>query len=66
MQKGICLSTIKDAEENDENIIVYENHPQDSRIKNMGETCQTISTRMGTGGGNLPIVQHCYSMAFEP
>ena len=51
---------------NEENIIVYENHPQDSRIKNMGEACQTISTRMGTGGGNLPIVQHCYSMAFEP
>ena len=52
--------------ENEENIIVYENHPQDSRIKNMGEACQTISSRMGTGGCNLPIVQHCYSMDFEP
>ena len=37
--------------------IVYENHPADSRVKEMGETCQTVSARFGTGGGNLPLVQ---------
>jgi DNA (cytosine-5)-methyltransferase 1 len=36
-------------------ITVYETHPMDSRIKEMGETCQTVSARWGTGGGNVPI-----------
>ena len=34
---------------------VYETHPMDSRVKEMGETCQTVSARWGTGGGNVPI-----------
>lgn len=46
--------------------ICYENHPNDSRIKNMGDVCQTISSRCGTGGGNLPLVQECDAIAFEP
>lgn len=47
-------------------IICYENHPQDSRIKEMGDVCQSLTTRMGTGGGNLPIIQEISSTAFEP
>jgi hypothetical protein len=46
--------------------ICYENHAQDSRVKNMGEVCQNLTARMGTGGGNLPLVQEISSMAFEP
>jgi DNA (cytosine-5)-methyltransferase 1 len=34
---------------------VYESHPNDSRIKEMGNTCQTVTSRWGTGGGNVPI-----------
>lgn len=34
---------------------VYETHPADSRVKEMGETCQTITSRWGTGGGNVPL-----------
>jgi DNA (cytosine-5)-methyltransferase 1 len=34
---------------------VYETHPADSRVKEMGETCQTVTSRWGTGGGNVPI-----------
>ena len=34
---------------------VYENHPTDSRIKEMGDTCTTVLARWGTGGGNVPI-----------
>jgi len=34
---------------------VYETHPHDSRIKEMGNTCQTVTSRRGTGGGNVPI-----------
>ena len=46
--------------------ICYENHAQDSRVKNMGEVCQNLTARMGTGGGNLPLVQEVSSIAFEP
>ena len=38
-------------------LIVYETHPADSRVKEMGETCQTVTSRWGTGGGNVPLVQ---------
>jgi hypothetical protein len=37
-------------------VAVYENHPADSRIKEMGEVCSTVTSRWGTGGGNMPIV----------
>jgi len=36
---------------------VYENHPNDSRVKEMGNTCTTVTSRWGTGGGNVPFVQ---------
>jgi len=37
--------------------VVLEHHPNDSRIKldNSG-TIQTLTSRMGTGGGNVPMV----------
>jgi DNA (cytosine-5)-methyltransferase 1 len=35
---------------------VYENHPADSRVKDMGEVCSTVTSRWGTGGGNAPMV----------
>jgi DNA (cytosine-5)-methyltransferase 1 len=37
--------------------IVYENHPSDSRVKVMGNVCQTVTSSWGTGGGNIPFVQ---------
>jgi len=39
---------------------VYENHPNDSRVKEMGNTCTTVTSRWGTGGGNVPFVQEAY------
>ena len=36
-------------------LIVYETHPADSRVKEMGDVCQTVTSRWGTGGGNVPI-----------
>ena len=39
---------------------VYENHPNDSRIKEMGDTCTTVTSRWGTGGGNVPFVQEVF------
>jgi DNA (cytosine-5)-methyltransferase 1 len=35
---------------------VFENHPQDSRVKEMGDTCQTVTSTWGGGGGNIPFV----------
>ena len=44
---------------------VYENHPSDSRVKLMGNVCQTVTNKWGTGGGNIPFVQNV-SYGFEP
>ena len=35
----------------------YENHSGDSRITDSGNTCPTLTKRIGTGGGNLPLVK---------
>lgn len=37
-------------------IAVYENHGQDSRIKELGDICESVSAKYGTGGNNTPIV----------
>ena len=34
----------------------YENHANDSRVTEEPDVSQTLNRRMGTGGGNLPIV----------
>ena len=35
---------------------VFERHDQDSRYRDMGGVCETVSAKYGTGGGNQPIV----------
>lgn len=36
--------------------IMIENHPNDSRVKiDESGTCQSLTGRMGTGGGNIPL-----------
>ena len=41
--------------------IVLENHPADSRVKIREDgMVQTLSSRMGTGGGNVPMVMETY------
>ena len=38
-----------------------EYHPADSRIKIVDyDICQTLSGRMGTGGGNVPLILEIY------
>jgi DNA (cytosine-5)-methyltransferase 1 len=44
---------------------VYENHPADSRVKDMGEVCSTVVSRWGTGGGNLPMVSQPIAFTTE-
>jgi len=36
--------------------VVYENHSQDSRYKDLGNTSETVSAKYGTGGNNQPLV----------
>ena len=37
--------------------MIVENHPNDSRVKiDESGTCQSLTSRMGTGGGNTPLV----------
>ena len=38
--------------------VIYENHPNDSRVTGPHEIAPTISARFGTGGGNVPFVQN--------
>ena len=42
--------------------VVYENHPADSRVTEMGETCSTVAARWGTGGGNVPLAIKSYAL----
>jgi len=38
-------------------VLVIENHPNDSRVKIREDgVCQALTGRMGTGGGNTPLV----------
>lgn len=38
-------------------VIAVENHPADSRVNIIEDgTCQCLTSRMGTGGGNVPLV----------
>lgn len=43
----------------DQHAVCYavENHPQDSRVRiDESGTCQTLPAKMGTGGGNTPMI----------
>ena len=44
-------------------LVCYENHPQDSRIRPV-DVAQAITARMGTGGGNLPIIKEAETIGF--
>lgn len=36
---------------------MIENHPQDSRVRIKEDgICQSLTGRMGTGGGNVPMI----------
>jgi len=45
---------------------VYEMHGQDSRVRDLGETCSTVTSKFGTGGGNVPVITQpiAYNITF--
>lgn len=40
--------------------LCIEHHPCDSRIVLRGGVVQTLNERMGTGGGNVPLILEIY------
>jgi len=46
--------------------LLYENHPNDSRVTGPHDVAPTIAARFGTGGGNVPFVQSVSAIAFQP
>ena len=48
------------------NQVLYENHPNDSRVTGPHDIAPTIAARFGTGGGNVPFVQDITAVAFQP
>jgi len=49
---------------NDGTVVLYENHPNDSRVTGPHDVAPSCVSRYGTGDGNLPLVQE--AIAFEP
>ena len=48
----------------DKHAVLYENHPNDSRVTGPLDVAPSCVSRYGTGGGNVPLVQE--AIAFEP
>lgn len=46
--------------------LLYENHPNDSRVTGPHAIAPTVTTRFGTGGGNVPLVQGADPVTFQP
>jgi len=42
---------------------VYEMHGQDSRVRDLGETCSTVTSKWDTGGGNVPVALQPIALA---
>ena len=51
------MALMKQIERERERVVSLENHPADSRVDVIKDgTVQTLTSRMGTGGGNVPLV----------
>ena len=59
---NLC-NTLNATDYKEPQVVCYANHANDSRVTVMGECCQSLTSRAGTGGGNLPLVQHAIAIA---
>lgn len=47
-------STLRSQTKHNEPVVmVYERHDQDARYRPLGEVCETVSAKYGTGGGAI-------------
>lgn len=49
--------TLRAQEHGHQPLVLYDNHGKDARYTGPHEVAPTLSTRAGTGGGNLPIIE---------
>ena len=56
-ETGDIHAPLRTAQDHGAPAVMYENHGQDSRIKEVN-VAPTLPARAGTGGNNLPIVKH--------
>ena len=52
---GETAFSLRSRDYKDAQMIILENHPNDSRVR-IASVFQTLSSRIGTGGGNTPMV----------
>ena len=45
----------------EQHAVCFENHAQDSRFRPLGDTCSTLTSSLGTGGNNQPLVVEPYT-----
>jgi DNA (cytosine-5)-methyltransferase 1 len=64
-EKSVCptLKANTKAGDTEVKVVLYENHPNDSRVTGPHDVAPSCVSRYGTGGGNVPLVQE--SMAFQ-
>lgn len=46
--------------------LLYENHPQDSRVTGPHDIAPTVAVKFGTGGGNVPLGQGVDPVTWQP
>jgi DNA (cytosine-5)-methyltransferase 1 len=65
-EKSVCptLKANTKAGDTEVKVVLYENHPNDSRVTGPHDVAPSCVSRYGTGGGNVPLVQE--AIAFEP
>ena len=65
-EKSVCptLKANTKAGDTEVKVVLYENHPNDSRVTGPHDVAPSCVSRYGTGGGDLPLVQE--AIAFEP
>ena len=63
--KGLGSTCMARDYKDSKDLVVYEYHGHDSRVKELDQTCQTVTSRWGTGGNNVPLVSFSSNMS-EP
>jgi len=58
-EKSVCptLKANTKAGDTEVKVVLYENHPNDSRVTGPHDGATSCGSRYGTGGGNVPLVQ---------
>jgi DNA (cytosine-5)-methyltransferase 1 len=66
-EKSVCptLKANTKAGDTEVKVVLYENHPNDSRVTGPHDVAPSCVSRYGTGGGNVPLVQKAIAFSFD-